>query len=59
VASPSVALVQGSADPAVQIVATDWLLEVQATEVVRFFVAPATVVPIAMNCPVSPGEATD
>jgi hypothetical protein len=40
-------------------VAMDGLLEVQVTWPVKFSVAPDAVVPIAMNCPVCPGDATD
>jgi hypothetical protein len=35
------------------------LLDVHATAFVRFTVAPDEVVPIAMNWPVFPGDATD
>jgi hypothetical protein len=59
VASPSVAVVQGEAEPLVQIVATDELLEVHTAWLVTFNVAPDEVVPIAINWPVSFGEATD
>jgi hypothetical protein len=47
------------ASPPTLIVATCALLELQVTEPVRFSVAPEEVVPIAMNWPVWPGDATD
>ena len=54
---PSVSAVASPVDP--PIVAICVLLEDQATWLVRLTVAPVDVVPIARNCVVSPGTATD